>query len=570
MTVNEQLRRATDQIREASRTIPIPPPPPRNRWLPNMVRAAVVTALLVLVVVWLMPSGPDQTTGDPTTAENTELVRTWLTGALSGQFDDIAELTYGESGEPQGLAQLAQTIHGYQRQNGEPTVAIAPFEAVGTELSFVCVSITYEGFSISGAMVIRDWPDLGRRIWEFRSGMIGCTSEPPVTTTLPPLVELSEVWHFPTLAIGRYLHASFDFAVSNNRVLVLEGTEAEGMAVLDLNSGSVEWRFAFPASPGTVLGFEGSRIAWATYEQVGVHSADGSLLWEHAFDDERWPSTAAFQDDHLTVALDPTTEGDFRPPLVVQFDRVGAIAWSTELSGANQDEDLQWSSLLIMDGGVIVQTTDATYRLDLATGTQLWRVPFADAEVESFIHTGGTVSDGVVYVADPAGGFSGQEGGEVLGIGLETGDVMLTVGEGRAPRIVGIVDGWLIYTESTGVFGVHVSTGAVWHERTDDVSASLESGRIVVASPSAVGLLSPTGEREAWATTDIGIPQQPPVLLGETVIVPGWEGSYAVDLATGELIKTWAGGFDAPAYKLDEKRALVGIAGDGLYLVAIP
>jgi hypothetical protein len=64
----------------------------------------------------------------------------------------------------------------------------------------------------------------------------------------------------------------------------------------------------------------------------------------------------------------------------------------------------------------------------------VWRSPFAEADIETFGLAGGAYSEGVVYVADPASEFSGQDGGEILGVEAVTGQVELALTDGRTAR----------------------------------------------------------------------------------------------------------------------------------------
>jgi hypothetical protein len=390
---------------------------------------------------------------------------------------------------------------------------------------------------------------------------------PPPGFGLPAPVGLSEIWHHSSDAIGRYSIAADDFLVSDGRVAVLGGNDAQSLTVLNIDSGRELWQMDFPEHPGTILGFTGDRLMWATYERVGVRSGNGESLWEHHFDDARWPTLSAVNDDRAVVALDPTMEGDDRPPLIVQFDEAGHLLWATELSGSNVDEDLQWVDLLVVDDGVIIQTTDALYRLDWNTGSQVWRSPFAEADIETFGLAGGAHSEGVVYVADPASEFSGQDGGEILGVDAVTGQVELALTVGRGPRVVGVVGGWLVYTDEAGVHGVNTESRDSWHVEMTGAQAAVKDGRVYAVSPNFIAVLTPTGDQESGVATSAGQPQLPPALLGQTLIVPGWEGTKAIDISTGQIVSEWPGSFYSPVIELDWGRALIGVAGDGIRLV---
>ena len=330
----------------------------------------------------------------------------------------------------------------------------------------------------------------------------------------------------------------------------------------------------FPEHPGTILSFAGDRLLWATYERVGLLSGDGKPVWEHHFDDARWP-TLAIADDGLTVvAMDPTMEGDDRPPLVVQFDDVGQVVWETELGGSNLDEDLQWVDLIALDGGVFVQTTDAIYRLNWNTGTQEWRSPLTEADIETFGLVGHVYYQGVLYVADPISEFSGGQfqgaGGQIQGVSAANGQIQMALEVGGGPRVVGVLDGWLVYTDESGVHGVDLASGGTWHQEMAGAQASIEGQSIVVASLNSIAVLTPTGDLESSTPVSQGQPQLPPVLIDQWMLVPGWEGTTAIDLATGEVINEWRGSFYSPVYEIDGRRVLMGVAGDGVYLLQSP
>ena len=70
--------------------------------------------------------------------------------------------------------------------------------------------------------------------------------------------------------------------------------------------------------------------------------------------------------------------------------------------------------------------------------------------------------------------------------------------------------------------------------------------------------------------TDGGTPQLPPVILGGTLIVPGLEGTRAIDIASGEVVNEWSGDSYSAAIKVDASTAVVGVSADGIYLVRLP
>jgi hypothetical protein len=395
----------------------------------------------------------------------------------------------------------------------------------------------------------------------------------PVATTIGSVESpLAEVWHHASDAIGRYQGAGdHDFLVLGDQVAVLDGEESDAVQVLDLGSGQMLSNMNFPQSPGNLLAAQHGMFLWGTYQQVGVNTADGTTIWDHDFgDDGRWPTSAVVDGDRLIVALDPVMEGDGRPPVLVEFDSSGNLLWSAELQGANPDEDLQWTDLLLTDGGVIVQTTGALYRLDSATGAQVWRLAFEESQIETFGLTGTMVRDGSVYAADPASESSGLDGGEVVGVSVEDGEIHLAFPAARSPRIVGVAGRWLVHSDESGIHGQSRDSRDVWTHTDLGALASIDEGGVVMASPESLALLDENGEVLREFAVDAGSPAMPPVRLGEVVLVPGLQGSKAIDFTTGQVIAEWPGSFYSPVLEVDPSTALVGVAGDGIYLVRLP
>ncbi len=143
---------------------------------------AGIAVLAVIVPVLFFSSGA----GPVGSSETTDRVEEWIDGALNGDFEDIARLTYGEFGEPDALDRLARLIHSHAERYGSPTVGITPYEVEHT-FDFTCVELNFGGAILTGAMVTRSWPELGPRLWEFRSNMEGCLGFSVVTTTMPDL-----------------------------------------------------------------------------------------------------------------------------------------------------------------------------------------------------------------------------------------------------------------------------------------------------------------------------------------------------------------------------------------------
>jgi len=114
---------------------------------------------------------PDHTLDDPSEVPGTgvELVGRWIDGALVGAFEDIAQLTYGEFGEPEAMERLAGQIHERALAAlGEPRVTVTDRGTDGTQ-TYTCFRIEYGNGADVGMILTRTWPDLGERVWESRS-----------------------------------------------------------------------------------------------------------------------------------------------------------------------------------------------------------------------------------------------------------------------------------------------------------------------------------------------------------------------------------------------------------------
>lgn len=184
MTINDRLRAAGIAVRDELERGSLPSVP-TNLPVPRVRRALAGTAVIIVVIglVWLnlTTHTPDPT--DPG-AGDVALTEAWLNGALEGWFDEIAGLTYGEFGEPAALAEFALTLNHHQVAHGVPIQVLSSFTAVGTDHRFVCIHLDFGAVDIRGGMVVRDWPDVGRRLWEFRPGMVGCADVSGASTTI--------------------------------------------------------------------------------------------------------------------------------------------------------------------------------------------------------------------------------------------------------------------------------------------------------------------------------------------------------------------------------------------------
>jgi len=147
-----------------------------------LVAAIAGIAVLAVIVPVVFFSGGS--VGPVGSSETTHLVEEWIDGALDGDFEDINRLTYGTAGEPEALDRLAKVIHSHAQRYGQPTMEISPWPVEHT-FDFTCVRLDFGELILVGGMVTRSWPELGSRLWEFRSNMEGCLGSSAVTTTQP-------------------------------------------------------------------------------------------------------------------------------------------------------------------------------------------------------------------------------------------------------------------------------------------------------------------------------------------------------------------------------------------------
>lgn len=113
---------------------------------------------------------PDQKLDGPSEVPGTgvELVGRWIDGALVGAFEEIAQLTHGEFGEPEAMERLAGQIHERAlAAPDEPRVTVTDRGTDGTQ-TYTCFRIDYGNEAEVGMILTRTWPDLGERVWEYR------------------------------------------------------------------------------------------------------------------------------------------------------------------------------------------------------------------------------------------------------------------------------------------------------------------------------------------------------------------------------------------------------------------
>jgi hypothetical protein len=109
------------------------------------------------------------------------MVLDWVDAALDGRFQDAADLTYGDAGEPEAMDNFARQLRQLS-ERGTPKISIFalldPVEAATVEpLEYLCLNLVFGDQVVSGAMVLRDWDVLGSKIWEFRPRTVGCEEQ---------------------------------------------------------------------------------------------------------------------------------------------------------------------------------------------------------------------------------------------------------------------------------------------------------------------------------------------------------------------------------------------------------
>lgn len=313
-----------------------------------LVAAVACLAVLAMIVPVVFFSGGGN--GPVGSSETTDRVEEWIDGALDGDFEDIARLTYGEFGEPDALDRLARQIYVYAETYGPPAVRIAPFGVDGA-LDFTCVSIDFSEVRYSGAIVTRTWPELGARLWEFRSNTEGCPGFSAATTTMPDLSGVGDPLphqvlgpepRFDTSELGEEvpllpidvrmppidLRAEGDITVIGR----VEGTDVE--VYLDAGERECVWfigprlaesrcwlvegpagGFSRPAYAVTRNGMDGEPVqtilVWQVPDGTSVVSLDasGDGLWQRPVG------------GHVVFVLDPTTRAELAN--VTAYDAVG-------------------------------------------------------------------------------------------------------------------------------------------------------------------------------------------------------------------------------------------------------
>ncbi|HKX74721.1 MAG TPA: hypothetical protein VJR05_04950 [Acidimicrobiia bacterium] len=147
---------------------------------------SVTLLLAVVVLAACTEAEPAEVTAEmQTIGEAESLTRFWIALVLEGELDHARLLTHGVAGEPDALQAVAELILSYHRRYGAPVVEVFPHNSSG-ELTHMCVRWRFPGFVMDGGLVLRRWPDIGMRLWEFRGGMEGCIGNALTTTTLPP------------------------------------------------------------------------------------------------------------------------------------------------------------------------------------------------------------------------------------------------------------------------------------------------------------------------------------------------------------------------------------------------
>ena len=152
--------------------------------MPDLVHRSRIVVLAAAVLTTLgacqliSSDGEPESVVDDTTIQGSatdpsatavELVEEWIDHALTGAFVDAAELTYGEFGEPATMERLAEHIHDRARNESTgPQVTVLDRGTDGVQ-TYTCFRIEYGDGADVGMILTRVWPDLGERVWEYRS-----------------------------------------------------------------------------------------------------------------------------------------------------------------------------------------------------------------------------------------------------------------------------------------------------------------------------------------------------------------------------------------------------------------
>lgn len=154
----------------------------RTETTPNLRWKVGVGAGLILVVSVILfqlaangraiedlASVPDSTTD----VRAQGAVEAWVWAALAGDTETAARLTFGEQGERTDLTELAQNLSDNLLLHGPPLVRIEANPATVSP-EYVCVDLAFGSARVEGVMVVRTWPDMGRRLWKFFTAYTGC------------------------------------------------------------------------------------------------------------------------------------------------------------------------------------------------------------------------------------------------------------------------------------------------------------------------------------------------------------------------------------------------------------
>lgn len=187
MTADDRrLRAAADSMNAALARTPMPDPPRRaGRPWAVALAAAVVVAVVVGGWALLVRNGQQRLDAASGAGTAVDLVERWLDGAVAGEFDLIAPLTYGTAGEPAALDGLARQLAHLAAVQGEPAIGVEHFLSDG-DTEYVCVDLAYDTDRVQGGILARPAPDGTLLLWEFRP-MEGCLDRDPAATTTGPV-----------------------------------------------------------------------------------------------------------------------------------------------------------------------------------------------------------------------------------------------------------------------------------------------------------------------------------------------------------------------------------------------
>lgn len=112
---------------------------------------------------------PDSTTD----VRAEQAVEAWVWAALAGDATTAGRLAYRDDGPSEDLGVLAQLLAINLETHGPPLIRIEANPATVSP-EYVCVDLSFGAERIAGAMIVRTWPDIGRRLYRFSTSATGC------------------------------------------------------------------------------------------------------------------------------------------------------------------------------------------------------------------------------------------------------------------------------------------------------------------------------------------------------------------------------------------------------------